>query len=127
MIEDLGELVFQMPDFIHEFGHNGHHGALMRTADRDEDGGYVEWTGLCSNAAFEIHEIIEEYLLYPARNWLRDRDACSIYKLDILLSFLWGFVCRFPAKDVVLYTIWEIRGCPAIKAWKKTENGYEVT
>ena len=123
----MGELAAQLPDFIHDFGYAGHHGALMRTAERDEDGDYVEWTGLCSNAAFEIHEVQEAYFLYPARRWLQARDARSIYKLDILLVFLWGFVCRFPARDVLLYTLWALRGAPAVRWWKKVDGEWIVT
>ncbi len=119
MIIEVGKLIFQMPDFIHDFGHREHHNVPAANSEMEHT--IRNWVKI------ELHELIEHYLLYPARNWFTARDARSIYKLDTLLGFIWGFVCGFPAKDILLHTLWDMRGCPAVRVWKKTEDGYVIT
>ena len=118
MLITVENLVFQMPDFIHDFGWREHHN--VPAANTEMEHTVRNWVQI------ELHEHIEHYLLYPARSWLTGQDGRAIYKLDIALSFLWGFICGFPPKDIVSYTIWKIRGCGAVKVWKKTINGYEI-
>jgi len=118
MIVKVGKnLAFEMPSFIHEFGYEGHHGSLMRTCPRDEDGDYdlKAWKNPVRNWQIDLHEIIEETVCYPLRHFLIENEGRSIKKLDIALGFLWGLLCAFPFKDVILYTAWCIHGCPAIK------------
>lgn len=126
-----GKLVFQLPDFKHEFGYGDHHNSLMRTVEVDEEGDYIPWSGDCPPKwRWEVHGLLDYYVFYPISQWLSDKlgDGDSMYSIArAVLGFFWGFNCCFPRKDVVLYTAWYLRGCPAVRVWKKTENGYEVT
>jgi hypothetical protein len=117
-----------MPGFLHDFGDEFHHSSLMRTCPRDEDADYdfKNWRNPPRKWRFEFHELIEGWLLYPLRKFITIDDGRNIKILDIPLSFIWGLVCGFPLKDVILYTVWFARGCKAIQVWKQTEKGYEI-
>lgn len=109
----IGNLVFEMPTFIQEFGYREHHNVPVYNP-------YQEPT--VRNYVFgELHEIIEHYLLYPLRSFIQKNDGRSIKLLDIPLGFIWGFVCGFKPRDIFLHTVWTIRGCPAHRVWKEDE------
>jgi len=98
------------PTFVHGFGDGGHHMSLMRTITYDEEEGYIPWTGLMSNAAMVVHEVIDHYLLYPVQKMMRHMDGHWTYGIArTILNAAWGLNCRFPAKDVLQYCIWWIR------------------
>jgi hypothetical protein len=111
-------MIFQMPDFIHEHGHRGHHQVPMINA-------YTK-PSVRNWVKAEIHEIIEEYLLYPLKSFLIGRDARRIGLLNIPLTFVWGLVCGFPFRDIVNYTVWYARGCATVRTWKKIDGKWEV-
>jgi len=119
--ENVGNLVFEMPWFIHEFGDEWHHASLMRKCARDDDGDYV-WSTAPRKWRFIIHEFLDLNFFYPFRRWLRENDGRKINILDDwLLTPFWGINCGFPFRDVVLYTMWCIHGCPAVKVWKSED------
>lgn len=108
-------LVFQMPGFIHDFGYPGHHHCPMVNPRQEHT--------IINHVKWRIHEDIEDLLLYPLRQWLKNHRERQIYWMDYLLSFLWGFICGFPPRDVALYTLWRIRGSKPVAVWSK-KNGW---
>lgn len=109
MIVHVGKHTYQMPDFIHDFGNEFHHNCpRINPHTQPSVRNWIE---------AELHEIIEAWLLYPLSKFLIDNDGRSIGLLRSPLSFLWGIVCGFPLRDVILYTIWEIQGCKPIRVW----------
>ena len=115
-------LVYMMPDFIHEFGDSAHHMSMMRTVDYDEEEGYVPGTGP-PNWRFEVHEVLDYYIFYPIAKWIHkfvtwgDNDLGQL--LRNLLGFFWGLNCAFPARDVLRYTIWTLHGCKPRAVFRK--------
>jgi len=113
-------LVYVMPEFIHEFGDSAHHMSMMRTVDYDEEEGYIPGTGP-PNWRFEVHEVLDYYIFYPISHWISDvvgdNDVGQL--LRNLLGFFWGLNCGFPARDVVLYTAWTLRGCKPRAVFRK--------
>lgn len=106
-----------MPDFIHDFGWIGHHRALMRKVELDEDSDYI-WDTAPPKWVFEAHEFLE-YYLYKLRRFLQNNDGRSIKILDYPLSFIWGFICLFPPRDIVSYVNWMRKGNPPIRVWNE--------
>lgn len=106
-----------MPWFEHEYGDRFHHRSMVRTVEFeiDEDGDeadYIPGTGP-SDGRFRVHEFLDGWIFYPVRDWMSkwigDNRVYSI--LRAILGFFWGFNCGFPARDVALYTVWDLRGC----------------
>jgi hypothetical protein len=127
VIEFIGDMAFQRPDFIHEFGHGDHHTSLMRTVELDEDGQYIPYTGEVPEWRYEVHDLLDHYVFYPISKWLIDHDGSSFERIaGAVLKFFWGLNCCFPRKDVLLYTIWYLRGCPAVRWWKKIDGEWQV-
>lgn len=121
MLVHVGKHVYQMPDFIHEFGDYTHHMSMMRTCERTEEGEYIPFTGP-SNLAFIRHKCLD-VIFYMIRRFLIDYDGAWFHDLiDIPLSFLWGLNCNFPPRDVALHTVWDLRGCKPIRVWDEKEN-----
>jgi len=126
-LERVGREIYVMPGFIHDFGYEGHHGSLMRTCPRDEDGDYdlKAWRVRPRNWRMDLHEFLDEVFFYPFRRWLNKRDGLLIHSLDDwLLTPLWGINCGFPLKDVLLYSIWNLHGCKPIQVFEKTKAGW---
>jgi len=117
--EYVGKLVFEMPWFLHEFGDDAHHASMMRTAKMGKYG-YIPGTGP-PKWRYLIHVFLDDYLFYPLRNLLQRRygDGKTYNFLRTVLGFFWGLNCAFPPRDVVLYTIWDFRGCRAVKVWDR--------
>ena len=107
------QMVWLEPVFIHDFGDRYHHMSLMWSVERDEEGEYILGPGLPSNARFVIHELLDDYVFYPIRdwlsNWVGDNEVYSFIRS--VLGFFWGFNCGFPSRDVALYLAWDLRGC----------------
>lgn len=119
--ECVGNLVFEMPWFIHDFGDDAHHVSMMRTAKLGKYG-YIPGTGV-PEWRFIIHEILDDHIFYPVNNYLRRcfGDGEAYQFLRSVLGFFWGLNCNFPFRDVVLYTAWDFHGCPAVKVWPTEE------
>ena len=121
-------LIFVMPDFIHEFGDRGHHMSMMRTVDYDEEEGYIPGTGP-PNWRFEVHEVLDHYIFYPIAKWISkfvgDNDFGQL--LRVLLGFFWGLSCAFPARDALRYTIWTLHGCKALAVYRKVAGKWMKT
>jgi len=120
------KLVIIRPGFIHDFGHGDHHTSLMRTVEVDEDGQYIPWTGEnIPNWRIEAHEILDCYFFYPVNQWMWDHlGDCRVRSfLRTILGIFWGLNCCFPVKDVLLYTIWRIRGCPPVQTFERLISG----
>jgi len=116
------DLVFVMPGFIHDFGDPYHHESMMRAVELGEYGympgsGPAEWK-------FVMHEVLDDYVFYPINNYLNKRfgDGGFYQLLRSVLGFFWGLNCNFPTKDVILYTAWDFRGCPAVQVLKKRDG-----
>jgi len=123
-IEPVGDnLIFILPGFKHDFGDAYHHEAMMRTVEVDEEGEYIPWTGP-NNWKFEAHEILDTYVFYPINQWMWDHlgDRRVRVFLRLILGIFWGLNCCFPPKDVLFYTIWGIRGYPAVQVLKKVDG-----
>jgi len=119
MLVHVGKHIYQMPDFIHDFGDRYHHMSMMRTAKIDEEyGGYLPNEGP-ANWRLVIHVTLDDLIFYPIRDWLKkhvgDNEVSSV--LRSVLGFFWGFNCNFPPRDVVLHTAWELHGCKPIRVW----------
>ena len=101
-----------MPWFEHEYGDRFHHRSMVRTCEVDEYGGPVRETGP-SDGRFRVHKFLDSWFFYPIRDWMSrwigDNEIYHI--LRVVLGFFWGFNCGFPARDVALYTVWDLQGC----------------
>ena len=110
---EAGDLVFEMPTFIQDFGHRGHHNVPAYNPAQEHTVRVL--------VQGKLHEAIEYYLLYPLRTFFQKNDGRSIAGLDVLLSLVWGFVCGFEPRHVLQYFIWELKGCPAYRVWKRPQ------
>lgn len=93
LVKISGDLILEMPDFIHEYGDKNNHtykGSLKR------------------------HVTVEK-ILYKISWWLTDNDAMPVCKLfDAVLDILFGLNCNFPKRDIALYFVWYLQGCKPI-------------
>lgn len=122
------KLIYVMPDFIHEFGDSAHHWSMTRTCEYDEEDDLIPGTGP-SNLRYWLHELLDDYIFYPLSHWISDvvGDNDLGQLLREILGFFWGFNCGFPARDVVLYTAWTLRGCKARAVFKRREGKWIKT
>lgn len=122
------DLVFVMPDFIHEFGDDAHHMSMVRTCDFDEDGGPIPGTGP-SDRRYLIHEFMDDNIFYPIghliKEWVGDNKVGTLIRE--ILGFFWGFNCGYPPRDIALYTVWCFRCCPARAVFKRREGKWIKT
>lgn len=121
-------LVFVMPDFIHEIGSLGHHWSMMRTADRDEEGEIIPFTGP-SNWRWVVHEFLDDWIFYPIKRRLAKGlgDGRIYERLSSLLGFFWGLNCGFPPRDVASYTVWSLRGCKPLAVFRRRGGAWMKT
>jgi len=93
--------------------------SMVRTCEFDEYEAPIRGTGF-SNRRFLVHELLDELVFYPIREWLSewigDNEVYNVARG--ILGFFWGLNCGFPARDVALYTVWYFRGCKPIKVWE---------
>lgn len=119
----IGDQVFQIPDFSHEFGDRAHHMSMARTCEKDEDGGLIWGTGP-SHRRYVVHEFLDNWVFYPISDWMQkwigDNSLYSF--LRTILGFFWGLSCAFPPRDVALYTIWDLRGMDHKRTWEVEDN-----
>lgn len=109
MLTEVGQWVFQMPDFIHDFGDSAHH---------------LCPTGLNpSHIRFIFHECLD-WCFYRVQRWLRKWVGDNkVYKgLRSILGFYWGVNCGFPLRDVALYSVWDLRGSKPVTVWEKQDG-----
>ena len=121
-------LVYIMPDFIHEFGYSAHHLSMIRTCDFDEDGSPISGTGP-SNGSYAVHEFLDLWIFYPILHWLNKWIGDNkIYELlRLALGFFWGINCGFPLSDVALYIVWCFRGCAPLAVFEKKKEAWTKT
>ena len=121
-------LVYIMPEFIHEFGDPFHHMSLTRTIKRDEDGDFIRGTGP-SDLRVWIHELLDDCFFYPAKKWLSkwmgDNKIGRLFRE--ILGFFWGINCGFPLRDVALYTVWCFRRCAPLAVFEKKKEAWIKT
>jgi hypothetical protein len=120
--------VFIMPDFIHEIGDRFHHMSIMRTVELDEEGDFIPGTGP-KEWRFKLHEFLDAWFFYPLRDLVekKHKDSDVYQRFRTILGFFWGLNCGFPFPDVVRYTLWDWRGCPALAVFKRIEGTWTRT
>ena len=121
-------IVYIMPDFIHEFGDPFHHMSLTRTIKIDENEDFIRGTGP-SDLRFWIHELLDDCFFYPAQKWLSKWMGDNKIKRFFreILGFFWGINCGFPLRDVALYIVWCFRCCPPLAVFEKKNDEWKKT
>lgn len=98
----LGNTVFVMPDFLHEFGINDSVNPL-----------HHEYEG-----SFLRHLAVEQVLV-KIRDWLIDHDALPGYAIiQAFLSIFFGLNCNFSPRNIGMYFVWYLRGCKPCSVMK---------
>ncbi len=120
------DLIFWMPEFIHQIGDSCHHMSMRRTCEFTEDSDWIPGTGP-SRLRWWLHELLDDYIFYPIQeiigDWVGDNDVGHL--LRQLLGFFWGLNCGFPARDVALYTVWVMRGCKPRAVYRRREGKWQ--
>lgn len=101
---DFGNVVLQMPDFLHDFSSDVHRykGSLAR-------------------------HVAVERVLYKVQSWLTAHDAMpGHFLLSAALGLVFGLNCGFPAKHVALYVAWYLKGCKAVAVFPKINNKVSI-
>lgn len=113
-------LVFVMPEFIHEIGDPFHHVSMVRTCELDEWGAPLRGTGP-SDLRYRVHEFLDDWIFYPIKRRLAKGlgDGRIYERLSSLLGFFWGLNCGFPPRDVARYTVWSLRGCKPLAVFRR--------